>query len=68
MIIKALNRRYGWNIQPVQASTPLKGAEYVTPQSILDSYNPLIDTAQLKASPDTFESQRNNYLLRDELP
>ena len=68
MIIEALNRRYGWNIQPVQASTPLKGAEYVTPQSILDSYNPLIDTARLKASPDTFESQRNNYLLRNELP
>ena len=68
MIIKALNRRYGWNIQPVQASTPLKGAEYVTPQSILDSYNPLIDTAQLKSTPSSFESQRNNYLLRNELP
>ena len=68
MIIEALNRRYGWNIQPVQASTPLKGAEYVTPQSILDSYNPLIDTARLKASTATFESLRNNYLLRDELP
>jgi erythronate-4-phosphate dehydrogenase len=68
MIIKALNRRYGWNIQPVQASTPLKGAEYVTPQSILDSYNPLIDTAQLKSTPSSFESLRNNYLLRNELP
>ena len=68
MIIEALNRHFGWNITPVQASTPLKGAENVTPQTIIDSYNPLIDTAHLKSSPTTFESLRNNYPLRNELP
>jgi erythronate-4-phosphate dehydrogenase len=67
MIIKALNRHFGWNITPVQASTPLKGAENVTPQTIIDSYNPLIDTAHLKSAPTTFESLRNNYPLRNEL-
>ena len=68
MIIEALNRHFGWDITPVQASTPLKGAENVTPQTIIDSYNPLIDTAHLKSAPTTFESQRNNYPLRNELP
>ena len=67
MIIEALNRHFGWNISPVQASTPLKGAENVTPQTIIDSYNPLIDTAHLKSAPTTFESLRNNYPLRNEL-
>lgn len=67
MIIEALNRHFGWNITPVQASTPLKGAEHVTPQTLIDSYNPLIDTAHLKSAPTTFESQRNNYPLRNEL-
>jgi len=68
MIIEALNRHFGWNITPVQASTPLKGAENVTPQTIIDSFNPLIDTAHLKSAPTTFESLRNNYPLRNELP
>ena len=67
MIIEALNRHFGWNITPVQASTPLKGTENVTPQTIIDSYNPLIDTAHLKSAPTTFESLRNNYPLRNEL-
>ena len=68
MIIEALNRHFGWNITPVQASTPLKGAENVTSQAIIESYNPLIDTAHLKSAPTTFESLRNNYPLRNELP
>ena len=67
MVVEALNRRYGWHVSPVQASTPLEGARQVTAQRILDSYDPVIDTARLKASPDTFEWQRNNYPLRQEL-
>lgn len=67
MVIEALNRHYGWDIKPQQANTPYEGANCVTPQTILDSYDPLIDTARLKSSPDTFEHQRTNYALRQEL-
>ena len=67
MIVEALNRHYGWNIKPVQAAKPFCGAEHVSPQAILDSYNPLADTALLKSSPETFESQRNSYNLRHEV-
>ena len=67
MIVEALNREYGWDVKPTQASTPLKGAEHVTAQTVLDSYDPLADTAQLKTSPATFEQQRNTYDLRQEV-
>lgn len=38
----------------------------VTPSMILSSYNPMADTAALKASPSTFEHQRDFYHLRPE--
>ncbi len=67
MIIDALNRRYGWHIEPQRASTPQAGARHVTAQSILESYNPLADTTLLKTSPGNFEPLRNNYPLRQEI-
>ena len=67
MILEALNRHYGWNIKPQQASTPPQGAINVTSHKIYDSYNPLADTTALKSSPSTFESLRNNYTLRNEV-
>lgn len=67
MIIEALNKRYGWDIQPVTAGTPLEGAEKVSAEAILASYSPLADTAILKSSPTSFETLRNTYQLRDEV-
>ena len=67
MILEALNRHYGWDIKPVQVNKPFCGAEHVSPEVILDSYDPLADTALLKSSPETFESQRNTYNLRQEV-
>lgn len=67
MIIQALNHRYNWNVEPPHASTPMQGAAHVTPAMISDSYNPLVDTMRLKASPATFETQRNTYSLRQEI-
>ena len=40
--------------------------ETVKPQIIRATYNPMTDTAALKASPEEFENQRNNYNLRQE--
>lgn len=67
MVIEALNQHYGWSLPVPEVDKPLLGAATVTPQLIMDSYNPLIDTAALKAAPHLFESLRNNYLLRDEV-
>lgn len=67
MIIEALNRRYGWDVEPPAASTPLLGAAHVSPSMILESYDPCVDTLNLKSSPSTFETQRNTYNLRQEV-
>lgn len=40
----------------------------VTAKAILASYNPLTDTAALKADPSTFEHLRNTYRYRTEVP
>jgi erythronate-4-phosphate dehydrogenase len=67
MVIHALNRHYCWHLPVPEVDKPLRGAATVTPQFIIDSYNPLHDTAALKAAPSQFESLRNNYPLREEV-
>jgi erythronate-4-phosphate dehydrogenase len=67
MMIEEINRNFGWNITPQKVLTPLKGANNVTLRRVMKSYNPLDDTSRLKASPDSFEQQRNGYSLRHEV-
>jgi erythronate-4-phosphate dehydrogenase len=67
MMIEEINRHFDWNITPPKVLTLLKGANNVTLRRVMDSYNPLDDTSMLKASPDSFEQQRNGYSLRHEV-
>lgn len=71
MLIEALNARHGWHIEPPQVDTPAAGAAHVTLQGIMASYNPLADTAALKAIAHDvavgFEQLRNHYHLREEV-
>lgn len=67
MVLQGLSRHFGISIQPLFPKTPLNGAGQVTLQQIMDSYNPLTDTAHLKSSPESFEVLRNNYPLRHEV-
>lgn len=56
----------------MDSGVPAGAAEKVTPQSIIDSYEPMIDTLALKMAldkpdfPARFESMRNHYPLRPE--
>lgn len=68
MVIEALNRHFGISAQPPHAAAPAGGAASVTFTSIMHSYDPLADTARLKAAPNDFEQQRNHYPLRPEVP
>ena len=45
------------------AATPVR----IRPSDALRSYNPLVDTARLKAAPSDFERLRNEYSLRPEI-
>lgn len=72
MIVDAINRRYGFTAPVNMPAAPARGAEVVSQQSILSSYNPNMDTAALRASTHahiaaTFETLRNHYPLRHEL-
>lgn len=67
MLLEALAEQYGWNFEIPQVDTPRNGAEYVTLDAVMASYNPLVDTEMLKSDPSSFESIRNTYPLRSEL-
>ncbi len=69
MVIEALNKEYGWHATPLAAEAPYGGAAKVTLREVMDSYNPLADTAMLKSDPSAanFESLRNHYHLRPEV-
>ena len=66
MMLEALNEHFGWDIPVPMIASPATGAAQVTLAGIAASYDILADTAALKTSPATFESQRNHYPHRPE--
>ena len=66
MMLAALNKHFGWDIPIPTIAAPATGAVQVTLDGIAASYDIMADTARLKASPNTFESQRNHYPHRQE--
>lgn len=67
MALDALAQHFNLSIPNIAVKIPHEAAHKVTLQSICDSYNPLIDTQALKASPCDFEALRNNYNYRPEV-
>lgn len=73
MVVDAINKHFGLDAVAQKPATPLLGAERVTMEGILSSYNPMTDTAALKALSASgnlasgFESLRNHYDLRHEV-
>ena len=66
MMLQALNEYFGWDIRIPTVTSPATGAAQVTLDGIAASYDIMADTARLKTSPATFESQRNHYPHRPE--
>lgn len=66
MALDALTTHFG--LPRLLASAPAAPAPKatVTATELLDSYDPMADTAALRRNPADFESLRNNYLLRAE--
>lgn len=67
MIVEALNKHFGIDAAVPVAAAPACGAKGVTLAQIVESYDPLADTARLKSMPGQFEQQRNGYDLRHEV-
>lgn len=68
MALDALCSHFGLSAQHIAGAVPPSPARSITAATALNGYNPLDDTAALKADPAAFESLRNNYRLRPELP
>ena len=67
MMIEALNRHYDWHLPVPHVAAPAQGADGVTLDAIMTSFDPSPLTAQLQSHPDQFESLRNTYHLRHEM-
>lgn len=61
---KKINR--GEAIQVADLPAPYTPWEHITEQDILNSYDPLAETARLKSDPDCFETWRDSYDYRPE--
>lgn len=67
MALDSLTGYFGLPRITVPMAAPRAVARTVSQLAVIKSYNPLADTAKLKASPDDFESLRNAYAYRSEV-
>ena len=68
MALEAFERHYGVTVDgKPQVEAPLLGADVADIADVAASYDPLADTARLKADPTAFERLRNEYDLRKEV-
>ena len=67
MAVDAVAAKLGLTPKEMSEEVPLGAATEVDAHSIALSYNPLIDTENLRSNPNDFESLRNHYNLRNEV-
>ncbi|MCC8072151.1 MAG: 4-phosphoerythronate dehydrogenase [Bacteroidales bacterium] len=68
MALEAVSRHFSLTLPATSDALDMGTSAQVDPESILASYDPAVDTAALKSHPEDFESLRNHYPLRHELP
>lgn len=67
MVLEAFCRHFNVKIDGIpHTDAPAAGADITSIRQVTESYDPLSDTARLKANPDKFEQLRNTYPLRPE--
>ena len=66
MVLEAIGEHFGFAPDLSGLEGPYKVPARISAKAILDSYNPISDTLQLKADPDAFDTLRANYSVRRE--
>ncbi|MDY3847690.1 MAG: 4-phosphoerythronate dehydrogenase [Prevotella sp.] len=66
MVIEAMCQYFGMS-NPGKIIPPSLPSDFIYTGAPLELYDPLVDTARLRACPEGFEEQRGNYPLRREL-
>ncbi len=67
MAVSAVARHFGLPQPVMPESVPSGAADRVSVETIMASYDPLVDTEVLRRDPQLFEWLRNNYNLRGEV-
>ena len=67
MVLEAVKQHFGLDVNIPSIAAPAKGATDITIAKVMESYDPLSDTKNLKENPGMFEQLRNNYNLRHEV-
>lgn len=65
-VLEAIGEHFGFAPDLSGLEGPYKAPVRISAKAILDSYNPISDTLQLKADPDAFDTLRANYSFRRE--
>ncbi len=65
-VLEAIGEHFGFAPDLSGLEGPYKAPARISAKAILDSYNPISDTLQLKADPDAFDTLRANYSFRRE--
>ncbi len=68
MAAEAVARHFDFTLPPSAEQVPMTPPEAVDAADIIATYDPMADTAALRAEPGTFEQLRNHYDLRHEVP
>lgn len=66
MVLDALRRHLGMTPDISGLEPPYDTSRIPTPEQILKSYDPAVDSDQLRNTPEAFESLRSNYVFRPE--
>ncbi len=66
MVLEAIGEHFGFAPDLSGLEGPYKAPARISAKAIIDSYNPISDTLQLKADPDAFDTLRANYSFRRE--
>lgn len=66
MALDAICRHFALDALRITGDEPAPAPESITPLEAIRSYDPLVDTSNLKSNPGLFEQLRNSYCLRSE--
>lgn len=67
MVLEAVENFFGIVVDKSGLEGPYAEPARLTPQLIMDSFDPAVETDALRREPDKFDILRNNYILREEV-
>lgn len=67
MVLEAMEDFFGFSVDKSGLAPAYEFPEIITPEEIVNSYDPAIDTEELRRAPEEFDILRRNYNYREEV-